>query len=72
LQKSWIGSGKPRKDKALYDSNVLIAYLFREERRFDIAREVLAKHPDRYMSIISVHEIGYYSRKMGTESSLWR
>jgi len=67
LQKSWIRSGNPRKGKALYDSNILIAYLFREERRFDIAKEVLAKHSNRYMSIISIHEIGYYSRKMGTE-----
>ena len=67
MQKSWIRSGNPRKGKALYDSNILIAYLFREERRFDIAKEVLAKHSNRYMSIISIHEIGYYSRKMGTE-----
>ena len=67
MQKSWIRSGKPRKGKALYDSNILIAYLFREERRCDIAKEVLAEHSNRYMSIISIHEIGYYSRKMGTE-----
>ena len=67
MQKSWIRNGKPQKGKAFYDSNVLIAYLFREERRFDIAKEVLAKHSNRYMSIISIHEIGYYSRKMGTE-----
>ena len=68
MQKNWIGSGKPQRGKALYDSNVLIAYLFREEHRFDIAKEALAMHSDRYMPMISIHEIGYYSRKMGTEN----
>ena len=68
MQKNWTRSGKPQRGKALYNSNVLIAYLFREEHRFDVAKEVLAMHSDRYMSIISVHEIGYYSKKMGTEN----
>jgi len=50
-----------------YDSNVLIAYLFREEDRFDVARHVLKKHPTRAISIISIHEIHMYSMKIGVE-----
>ena len=68
MQKNWTRSGKPQRGKALYDSNVLIAYLFREEHRFDVAKEVLAMHSDRYTSIISVHEIDYYSKKMSTKN----
>ncbi|PUA32933.1 MAG: hypothetical protein B9J98_03340 [Candidatus Terraquivivens tikiterensis] len=68
MQRSWTGSGKPLRDSALYDSNVLIAYLFREEERFHKAKGALAKHSNRYMSMISIHEIEYYSRKIGVET----
>ncbi len=30
-----------KEGRGFYDSNILIAYLFREEDRFSIAREVL-------------------------------
>ncbi len=56
-----------QRDKAFYDSSILIAYLFAEEDRFHEAKKVLAKHKDRYISIISIHELGYYSRKMNVE-----
>ena len=53
--------------KALYDSNVLIAYLFKEENCFEVAREILSKHESRSFSIITLHEIHYYSIKYGVE-----
>ena len=34
-----------------YDSNILIAYLFNEENRFDVARHVLKKHSLKAISI---------------------
>jgi len=67
LQKNWIGNGRSPKDKALCDSNILIAHLFSEEERFDEAKEVLAKRSLRYISIISIHEIGYYAKRMEVE-----
>jgi len=45
----------------------LIAYLFREEGRFEIAREVLKKHVVKALSIISIHEIHMFSIKLGVE-----
>lgn len=50
-----------------YDSNVLIAYLFQEENRFDTARHVLKKHSTKAISIISIHEIHMYSVRFGVE-----
>jgi len=50
-------------DMAFYDTNILIAYLFREEGRFDVAEQVLRKHVSKAMSIISIHEIHMYSVK---------
>ena len=45
----------------------MIAYLFREEGRFEIAREVLKKHVVKALSIISIHEIHMFSIKLGVE-----
>ncbi len=50
-----------------YDSNILIAYLFGEEGRFDVARQVLKKHSLKAISIISMHEIHMYSIRFGVE-----
>jgi len=47
---------------------VLIAYLFKEENRFDDAKDVLKKHTTRALSIISIHEIHVYSIKFGVEN----
>lgn len=54
-------------NNAFYDTNVLIAYLFKEENRFDIARNVLRKYFVRGISIISIHEIHLYSLKFNIE-----
>ena len=54
-------------NRAFYDSNILIAYLFREEGRFETAREVLKKHLSKAISIISIHEIHMYSIKFNVE-----
>ena len=53
--------------EAFYDSNVLIAYLFREEERFEVARKILGEHKLRVISIITFHEIHIYSIKHSTE-----
>ena len=53
---------------ALYDTNVLIAYLFREEDRFNIAKRALESHIVRAISIISIHEIHLYSIKFNVEA----
>lgn len=53
--------------RAFYDTNILIAYLFKEERRFNIARHVLRKHSLKAVSIISIHEIHMYSIKFNVE-----
>jgi len=53
--------------RAFYDTNVLIAYLFKEERRFNIAKQVLRKHTLKAVSIISIHEIHMYSIKFNVE-----
>gem|GEM_PF-3718813 len=50
-----------------YDSNVLIAYLFQEEGRFNTAAHVLKKHSTKAMSVISMHEIHMYSMRFGVE-----
>ena len=52
---------------AFYDTNVLIAYLFREEGRFRVAESVLRKHHLRAISVISMHEIHMYSVRYGVE-----
>ena len=52
---------------AFYDTNVLIAYLFREEGRFSAAESVLRKHYLRAISVISIHEIHMYSVRYGVE-----
>ena len=54
--------------RAFYDTNVLIAYLFREENRFETAKRVLKKHALKALSIISIHEIHMYSIKFGVEN----
>lgn len=51
--------------KAFYDTNVLIAFLFKEQDRFEESREILAKHMSRASSIIALHEIYYYALKLG-------
>ena len=56
-----------RDNRGLYDTNVLIAYLFREENRFAIAEEVLKKHIAKALSIISIHEIHMYSIRFNVE-----
>lgn len=53
--------------EALYDTNVLAAYLFEEEGRFDAARSVLKKHRSKAISIITLHEVYMYSLKYGVE-----
>ena len=53
--------------EAFYDSNVLIAYLFEEEGRFEVARRILKNHKLRATSIIAIHEIHMYSLKYNTE-----
>jgi len=57
-----------REGRGFYDTNVLIAYLFKEENRFDVAKDVLRKHTTRALSIISIHEIHMYSIKFGVEN----
>jgi len=53
--------------KAFYDTNILIAYLFKESSRFDVAKQVLKEHLVKAISIISIHEIHMYSVKYGVE-----
>ena len=52
---------------AFYDTSVLTAFLFGEEDRFEIFREVLEKHVTRAISIISIHEIHACCLKFGVE-----
>ncbi len=54
-------------NRAFYDTNILIAYLFKEENRFETAGEVLKKHALKALSIISMHEIHMCSIKFGVE-----
>ncbi len=54
-------------ESAFYDTNVLIAYLFREENRFRIAQKVLRRHASKAISIITVHEIHTYSIRFNVE-----
>ena len=56
-----------KEDGGFYDTNVLIAYLFKEEEKFSIAKIVLEKHTVRAISIISIHEIHWFSTKFGIE-----
>jgi len=55
-------------ERAFYDTNVLIAYLFREACRFEVAEKLLKKHASKAISIISIHEIHMYSIKFNVES----
>jgi len=52
---------------AFYDTNVLMAYLFREEGRFKAAESALRKHHLKAISVISMHEIHMYSVRYGVE-----
>jgi len=54
-------------NRALYDSNILIAYLFKEKDRFETAKNILKKHLSKAISIISIHEIHMYSVKFNVE-----
>ncbi|MCE4599765.1 MAG: PIN domain-containing protein [Desulfurococcales archaeon] len=45
-----------RGSRAFYDTNVLIAYMFRERGRTEIARRVLREYVVKAVSIISIHE----------------
>ncbi|MCE4599245.1 MAG: PIN domain-containing protein [Desulfurococcales archaeon] len=56
-----------RGSRAFYDTNVLIAYLFRERGRAEIARRVLREYIVKAMSIISIHEIHVYSIRYNVE-----
>ena len=67
MPKSWIERESVPRDKVLYDSNILIAYLFAEKERFDKAKKVLRKYSNRFISMLSIHEISYYSKKMSIE-----
>ncbi len=58
--------------EALYDSNVIAAYLFREEGRYEQASWVLNKHRSRAISIISIHEIHTLSLRNGVEDRFLR
>jgi len=50
-----------------YDTNVLIAFLFAEKDRIDIAKKVIRKHLVKAFSIISIHELYFFSVKYGVE-----
>ncbi len=50
-----------------YDTNVLAAYLFKEENRFEAAKEALTRKGARGISVITVHEIHHLSLKFGVE-----
>jgi len=54
--------------EAFYDSNVLIAYLFEEEGKFEVAHRILKKYKLRAISVIAIHEIHMYSLKYNTEN----
>ena len=56
-----------RDSSGFYDTNVLVAYLFREEGRFDRARDVLRRHVVKALSIISIHELHMYSVRFNVE-----
>lgn len=58
--------------RGFYDSNILIAYLFKEEKRFEKADKALKIHPVRAVSIITVHEIHFYSVKYHVENRFLR
>ncbi|MCD6095346.1 MAG: PIN domain-containing protein [Thermoprotei archaeon] len=59
-------------NKAFYDTNILIAFLFREEERFNVAKRVLESHVVRAMSIISLHEIHLYSIRFDVEAKFFK
>ena len=59
-----------RDSSGFYDTNVLVAYLFREEGRFDRAREVLRRHVVKALSIISIHELHMYSVRFNVGTDL--
>ncbi len=50
-----------------YDTNVLIAYLFEEKNRVNVAEKVIMKHLVKSISIISIHEIHLHSIRYGVE-----
>jgi len=52
---------------AFYDTNVLVAFLFREEGGFETASKALKKHAARAISVISIHEIHAYCLKFSVE-----
>ena len=56
-----------RGESAFYDTNMLVAYLFREENRFKAAQQVLRGHASKAISIITIHEIHMYSVRFGVE-----
>ena len=56
-----------RGERAFYDTNVLVAYLFGEEGRFETAQRVLREHALKAISVIAVHEIHMYSVKFNVE-----
>jgi len=59
-------------NRGFYDSNILIAYLFKEEDKFNIAKEVLEKHFIKALSIISIHEIHMYSVRFNVEDKFMK
>lgn len=61
-----------RGKESFYDTNVLAAYLFREEGRYKRAYEVMAKHRRRAISIISIHEIHVLSIRLGVSDRFLR
>ncbi len=52
---------------AFYDTNLLIAYLLKEEDRFEAAKQALKRHALKAISIITIHEIHMYSVRLGVE-----
>lgn len=55
-------------NRAFYDTNVLIAYLFKERDRVEVARRVLREYTVKAISIISMHEIHVYSIRHNVEN----
>ena len=57
-----------REIRAFYNTNVLIAFLFKEEDRFPKAYRALEEHGVKALSIISIHENHSYSIRYSVEN----
>ncbi len=54
-------------ETGFYDTNVLAAYLFREEGRVHIAKQVIMNHIVKGISIITIHELCTLSIRFNLE-----